>query len=341
MHEKVVNFPRKNYKCFKMLLTLRHLFLLHRTLYAQWHVVSVLNYIPMMVLLNRLRHSLHVLWTYAASFVVFHVDCAVTLKRIYVFFALEVGSRYVHILGTTCHPTGAWTTQQARNLLMDLDDRATAFRFLVREERLKDDPMENVRAPRPFKPLPRFLNQAQVESLLVAPDLTTPLGIRDKAILETLYASGLRASELTHLKTENIDADIGLLRIFGKGRKERLVPIGTSALAAILRYEQEGRPRLMKKKKTRELFLNHAGDALSRMGLWLIVRRHALTIGVAHILTPHVLRHSFATHLLENGADLRALQAMLGHADISTTEIYTHVTRERLRQVFDKFHPRA
>lgn len=215
------------------------------------------------------------------------------------------------------------------------------FRFLVREERLKDDPMENVRAPRPFKPLPRFLNQAQVESLLVAPDLTTPLGIRDKAILETLYASGLRASELTHLKTENIDADIGLLRIFGKGRKERLVPIGTSALAAILRYEQEGRPRLMKKKKTRELFLNHAGDALSRMGLWLIVRRHALTIGVAHILTPHVLRHSFATHLLENGADLRALQAMLGHADISTTEIYTHVTRERLRQVFDKFHPRA
>ena len=215
------------------------------------------------------------------------------------------------------------------------------FRFLVREEKLADDPMENVRSPRPFKPLPRFLNRTQVEALLSAPDLSTPLGLRDKAILETMYASGLRASEVTHLKTENIDPEIGLLRIFAKGRKERLVPIGSSALAAILRYEQEGRGRLLKGKRTRELFLNHSGGALSRMGLWLIVRRHALTVGVAGILTPHVLRHSFATHLLENGADLRALQAMLGHADISTTEIYTHVTRERLRQVFDKFHPRA
>ena len=215
------------------------------------------------------------------------------------------------------------------------------FRFLVREERLADDPMENIRSPRPFKPLPRFLNRTQVEALLEAPDLSTPLGLRDKAILETMYASGLRASEVTQLKTENIDPDVGLLRIFGKGRKERLVPIGSSARAAILRYEREGRPGLLKAKRTRELFLNHAGGGLSRMGLWLIVRRHALTVGVARILTPHVLRHSFATHLLENGADLRALQAMLGHADISTTEIYTHVTRERLRQVFDKFHPRA
>ncbi len=215
------------------------------------------------------------------------------------------------------------------------------FRFLVREEKLTDDPMENVRSPRPFKPLPRFLNRVQVEALLEAPDRSTPLGLRDRAILETMYASGLRASEVTQLKTENIDPEVGLLRIFGKGRKERLVPIGSSALAAILRYELEGRPRLLKTKRSRELFLNHAGEGLSRMGLWLIVRRHALRVGVAQILSPHVLRHSFATHLLENGADLRALQAMLGHADISTTEIYTHVTRERLRQVFDKFHPRA
>jgi integrase/recombinase XerD len=215
------------------------------------------------------------------------------------------------------------------------------FKFLVREEELADDPMENVRSPRAFKPLPRFLNRSQVEALLKAPDLRTPLGLRDSAILETMYASGLRASEITKLKTENIDPEIGLLRIFGKGRKERLVPIGSSALAAILRYEQEGRALLLKNKRTRELFVNHAGGPLSRMGLWLIVRRHALSVGVADILTPHVLRHSFATHLLENGADLRALQAMLGHADISTTEIYTHVSRERLRQVFDKFHPRA
>ncbi len=215
------------------------------------------------------------------------------------------------------------------------------FRFLVREEKLTDDPMENVRSPRPFKPLPRFLNRAQVEALLQSPDPSTALGLRDKAILETMYASGLRASEVTHLMTENIDADVGLLRIFGKGRKERLVPIGSSALAAILRYEKEGRPRLLKKKRSRELFLNHAGVGLSRMGLWLIVRKHARSASVAQMLSPHVLRHSFATHLLENGADLRALQAMLGHDDISTTEIYTHVTRERLRQVFDKYHPRA
>jgi len=215
------------------------------------------------------------------------------------------------------------------------------FRFLVREEKLAEDPMENVRSPRPFKPLPRFLNRAQVEALLAAPDLTTPLGLRDKAILETMYASGLRASEVTRLKAENIDPDIGLLRIFGKGRKERLVPIGSSALAAILSYEREGRARLLKEKRTRELFLNHSGDALSRMGLWLIVRRHALTVDVAHILTPHVLRHSFATHLLENGADLRALQAMLGHADISTTEIYTHVLDERLRALVQGAHPLA
>jgi integrase/recombinase XerD len=215
------------------------------------------------------------------------------------------------------------------------------FRFLVREERVTTDPMENIRSPRPFKPLPRFLSRTQVEGLLAAPDLSTALGLRDKAILETMYASGLRASEVVQLRTENIDPDIGLLRIFGKGRKERLVPIGSHALAAILRYETEGRPGLLKARRTRELFLNRSGAGLSRMGLWLIVRRHALTVGVASILSPHVLRHSFATHLLENGADLRALQAMLGHADISTTEIYTHVTRERLRQVFDKFHPRA
>lgn len=215
------------------------------------------------------------------------------------------------------------------------------FRFLLREEKLADDPMENVRAPRPFKPLPRYLSRAQVDALLQAPDQGTALGLRDRAILETMYASGLRASEVIRLKTENIDPDLGLLRIFGKGRKERLVPIGSSALAAILRYEKEGRRALLKAKRTRELFLNHGGEALSRMGLWLIVRRHALAVGVAHVLTPHVLRHSFATHLLENGADLRALQAMLGHADISTTEIYTHVSRERLRQVFDRYHPRA
>lgn len=219
------------------------------------------------------------------------------------------------------------------------------YKFLVREGLVEGDPLENVRSPRTLKPLPRFLSRDQVSALLKAPDVTTPLGLRDRAILEVLYASGLRASELCAIRAADIDctadAHLGLIRVFGKGRKERLVPMGSEALDAIRHYEERGRPLLLKGQPTPELFVNGAGKRLSRMGLWLIVRRHALSIGVANILTPHVLRHSFATHLLEHGADLRALQAMLGHSDISTTEIYTHVTRERLRQVFEKFHPRA
>lgn len=215
------------------------------------------------------------------------------------------------------------------------------YKFLLREGLVSRDPLEHVRAPRPFKPLPRFLSEAQVEALLEAPDRKTPLGLRDRAILETLYASGLRATELVQLRRDAIDPDLRLLRILGKGRKERLVPLGSKAMRAIVAYETSGRPALAKSRATAELFVNHAGGPLSRMGLWLIVRRHALAVGVADVLTPHVLRHSFATHLLEHGADLRALQAMLGHSDISTTEIYTHVSRERLRQVFQKFHPRA
>lgn len=199
----------------------------------------------------------------------------------------------------------------------------------MREEKLADDPME--KRALALEPVLVF-TRTQVEALLAAPDLATPLGLRDKAILETMYASGLRATEVCLLKTENIDPDIGLLRIFGKGRKERLVPIGKSALASTgVTRGRDGRT-CSRRSGPAQLFLNHSGEGLSRMGLWLIVRRHALTVGVAQILTPHVLRHSFATHLLENGADLRALQAMLGHADISTTEIYTHVTRERGRE---------
>ncbi|MCU0241396.1 MAG: site-specific tyrosine recombinase XerD [Vicinamibacteria bacterium] len=214
------------------------------------------------------------------------------------------------------------------------------YRFAVREGRLADDPMENLKAPRVFKGLPRYLTSAQVEALLAAPDVSTPLGLRDRALLEVLYATGLRVSELIHLRPREVDLDIGLLTCIGKGNKERLVPIGSIARDWVRRYLGEARPQLDRRKQP-FLFLNHHGGVLSRMGVWGIVRRHALQIGVEKILTPHVLRHSFATHLLENGADLRALQAMLGHADISTTQIYTHVTRERLRRVYDQFHPRA
>jgi integrase/recombinase XerD len=217
------------------------------------------------------------------------------------------------------------------------------FRFAVREGHLAGDPMENIRAPRAFNALPRCLSSAQVEALLAAPDVKAPLGVRDRAILEVLYATGLRASELIGLRPGDVDLQVGLLTCFGKGRKERLVPLGSTACTWVRRYMDEVRGGLGRGRgrDAAILFLNNRGGRLSRMGLWGIVRRHAVNAGVQATLTPHVLRHSFATHLLENGADLRALQAMLGHADISTTQIYTHISRERLRKVYDQFHPRA
>ncbi len=201
--------------------------------------------------------------------------------------------------------------------------------------------MQNLRAPRSFKGLPHFLTPAQVDALLAAPDPGTPYGLRDRAILEVLYATGLRVSELTGLRPADLDLGVGLLRCMGKGRKERLVPMGRMACRFVEQYMADARPGFLRGRGSPYLFLNNRGQRLSRMGLWLVVRRHAVTAGVAQVLSPHVLRHSFASHLLERGADLRALQVMLGHADISTTEIYTHVTRERLRQLYDQHHPRA
>jgi integrase/recombinase XerD len=215
------------------------------------------------------------------------------------------------------------------------------YRFAVREGRLSGDPMENLKAPRAFKALPRYLSAAQVEALLGAPDTGTPLGIRDRTLLEVLYATGLRVSELIGLRAGDLDMHVGIVTCFGKGGKERLVPLGEIALAWVRRYLAEVRCLMTGPRSQPFLFLSRRGSRLSRMGVWRIVRRHAVTAGVERILTPHVMRHSFATHLLEGGADLRAVQAMLGHADISTTQIYTHVTRERLRQVYDRFHPRA
>jgi integrase/recombinase XerD len=215
------------------------------------------------------------------------------------------------------------------------------YRFAVRESRIEADPMENLKAPRAFQALPRYLTCAQVDTLLAAPDVAKPLGIRDRAILEVLYATGLRVSELIGLRPGDLDMEVGLLTCFGKGRKERLVPLGRTARKWVERYLEVRGTLGRRRPAGPELFLNQRGGRLSRMGLWGVVRRHAVTAGVERTLTPHVLRHSFATHLLERGADLRALQAMLGHADISTTQIYTHVTQERLRKVYDRYHPRA
>lgn len=216
------------------------------------------------------------------------------------------------------------------------------FRFLLREGLAARDPTEHLRPPKSFKALPRALRASQVEALLAAPDVKTPLGVRDRAVLELMYATGLRASEVTGLETALLDLDLGVARVMGKGRKERLVPLGRKARDWVRRYLAEVRPALAAGARPAPfLFLSSRGGRLSPAGLWGLVRRHGVRAGVEKVLTPHVLRHSFATHLLEHGADLRALQTMLGHADISTTQIYTHVTRERLRQVYDRFHPRA
>jgi integrase/recombinase XerD len=229
----------------------------------------------------------------------------------------------------------------ARSVARSVHAARGFFRFAIREGRLQTDPMENLKAPRAFKALPRFLSGAQVDALLAAPDVARPLGVRDRAVLEVLYATGLRVSELISLRVLDVDLRMGLVTCFGKGRKERLVPLGAEAQRWVRRYLDEVRARLARGREVPVLFLSNRGRGLSRMGLWGLVRRHAVTAGVQAVLTPHVLRHSFATHLLERGADLRALQAMLGHADISTTQIYTHVTRERLRKVYDQYHPRA
>jgi integrase/recombinase XerD len=260
--------------------------------------------------------------------------------------AAFAGGRGKEVLGLTqadladfmahLHGTGLSTRSVARSV----HAARGLYRFALREGMLAEDPMENLRAPRAGKALPRALSMAQVEALLEAPDPSTPLGLRDRAILEVLYAAGLRVSELIALRPEDVDFELGVLTCMGKGSKERLVPLGQQARAWVRRYLDEVRgwdPR----RRSPCLFLSQRGGRLSRMGLWGVVRRHAVAVGLREALTPHVLRHSFATHLLENGADLRAVQAMLGHADISTTQIYTHVSRARLRKVYDQFHPRA
>jgi integrase/recombinase XerD len=210
-------------------------------------------------------------------------------------------------------------------------------RFLILERARKDNPTANIDQPRWWKPLPHVLVLEEVDRLLAAPDTTTPKGLRDRALLEVLYATGLRVSELTGLRLDGIDLEIGFVRCLGKGSKERIVPLGESAAAAVADYLRVRRV----KKPTNYLFLNHLGGRLSRMGFLQILKAYGLQAGIKKKLTPHVLRHSFATHLLERGADLRAVQTMLGHSDISTTEIYTHVLRERLKEIYKSYHPRA
>ncbi len=214
------------------------------------------------------------------------------------------------------------------------------FRFLLREGLTSQNPLEWLDAPKLPKGLPKILGLEEVERLLAAPDPTTPLGQRDDAMLELLYATGLRVSELVGLTIPQLDLRRGVLRVVGKGSKERLIPMVFRAVEKVTLYLQHVRPLLSKGQKTQVLFLNRQGQGLTRQGFWKIIKGYARQVGLPPELSPHTLRHSFATHLLWRGADLRALQLLLGHADISTTQIYTHINRERLKQIHAECHPR-
>jgi integrase/recombinase XerD len=229
----------------------------------------------------------------------------------------------------------------ARSAARQLTAIKRYYRWLLREGRREDDPTLTVEAPRLPKPLPKSLSEAEVEALLAAPDVTTPLGLRDRAMLEALYAAGFRVSELVGLPFAAVGLSEGVVRIYGKGGKERLVPLGEEALAWIERYLQHARPQLMQRRSSEALFVTARGGPMSRQMFWYLIKRHALHAGVKTVLSPHTLRHAFATHLLNHGADLRVVQMLLGHADISTTQIYTHVARERLKNLHHAHHPRG
>jgi integrase/recombinase XerD len=215
------------------------------------------------------------------------------------------------------------------------------YRFATALGPLAENPAADLDAPRTWKPLPKFLTVDEVDALLAAPDVSTPRGLRDRALLEVLYATGLRVSELLALTPGHVNVESGVLTTLGKGRKERVVPFGDEAAAWVGRYQREARPALAGRAGSARLFVNARGGALSRMGFWKLLRAYGLAAGISRAISPHVLRHSFATHLLERGADLRAIQMMLGHADLSTTQIYTHVLDERLRSVYERYHPRT
>jgi integrase/recombinase XerD len=215
------------------------------------------------------------------------------------------------------------------------------YGFLLREGLITGDPTERLRTPRQWQKIPKFLNREEIESIIRAPDSARPTGLRDRAMMELLYATGLRVSELCRLGISDLNADAGVVRTTGKGNKQRLVPVGGAALRAVDEYLRRGRGALLKGRSSRYLFVTARGGCLTRQAFWKLLAGYGRKTGIFQGLTPHVLRHSFATHLLEGGADLRSVQVMLGHADISTTQIYTHVMRSRLRSTVEKHHPRA
>jgi integrase/recombinase XerD len=233
---------------------------------------------------------------------------------------------------------------ESRTVARHLVTLRNFFRFAQLQELISADPCQNLESPKIRRSLPGYLRLEEIERLLAQPDDKTPLGLRDHAMLDVLYSTGLRVSELISLRVMDLDTAVGCIRCIGKGDKERIVPIGKKALALVERYLRDARPKLIGKGKqalATTLFINRRGAPLSRVGVWKILSAYGRKAGLRSALTPHMLRHSFATHLLERGADLRSVQLMLGHSDISTTQIYTHVVEERLKQIYKAHHPRA
>lgn len=229
----------------------------------------------------------------------------------------------------------------ARSRARKLSALRNFYDYLLREGRIGADPVRLLPLPRQESTLPKFLSTKQVDDLLAAPEPGTPRGLRDRAMLQVLYATGVRVSELCGMQLSALSLDMGVVRVMGKGRKERMVPLGSEAVRAVREYLSAGRPILLEGRATPALFVTARGGPLTRQGFWKLLKEYGKQAGIWNSLSPHVLRHSFATHLLERGADLRSLQTMLGHADISTTQIYTHVLRERLRSVVEQYHPRS
>ncbi|SPE36218.1 Tyrosine recombinase XerD [Candidatus Sulfopaludibacter sp. SbA3] len=229
----------------------------------------------------------------------------------------------------------------SRTIARHLTTLRNLYGFLLREGKIATDPTEYLRSPKQWQKIPTFLNLEEINKLLEAPDRNKPTGLRDWAMLQLLYATGLRVSELCRVGIGDLDSAMGIVRTLGKGNKHRLVPVGQCALDAVEDYLDNGRPKLLKGRNSKYLFITARGSCLTRQCFWNQLTEYGKKAGIFHGLTPHVLRHSFATHLLEGGADLRSVQVMLGHADISTTQIYTHVMRSRLRDTVEKHHPRA
>lgn len=236
---------------------------------------------------------------------------------------------------------GAARQLSPRTLARRLSSIRRLYRYLLRERALDTDPTSRVAGPRVGRPLPKSITEHDVDALLAAPDETTTLGLRDRAMLEVLYATGLRVSELVAITLTQVNLRQGVVRVTGKGSKERLVPLGEAAMTWIERYVRTARPSLVRNRACDALFPTTRGHAMTRQAFWYIVKKHAARAGLAGALSPHSLRHAFATHLLNHGADLRAVQMLLGHSDISTTQIYTHVAKERLKELHAKHHPRG